>query len=222
MIRLVLIIILITPAIALSASGIINQSHDFGNVGIDFTLKHYFKYVNVTDQPVRILKAIATCDCSSVISSDSLLQPGDTGIFTLTFSTRDYYGPTNKSIDITTDNPQQPEFKFFYMADVGQWFNGLKPDPISVFFLPGKKTQRLTIPNLSFDNIEITDYLIFDKIFELKLISKSATTGGQLELEITASENLSKGTHQSVITLTISTGNEDTAILTVPVKIVRY
>lgn len=213
---------LLLPVIGFSQAGIVEQVHDFGHVGIDFNLYHTFKYVNVTEKPVRILKTQSNCDCSTVKFNDSLLQPGDTGFFKLTFSTRDYYGPTNKSIKVITDNPQVPEINFFYLANVGQWFNGLKPRPISVFFLPGKTLQKIIIPNIIYDEIKILDTDKYDNIFQVKMISSSADKGKNIEIDISPDANLQKGTFHSLLTLSISTGKEKPVILSIPVKIVRY
>lgn len=219
---IVLFIFLLLPIMSLSQSDIVQQVYDFGHVGIGYNLRHTFKYVNTTEKPIFISKAQATCDCSSVLFRDSLIQPGDTAYFHLSFSTKDYYGPTNKSIDVVSDNPIRPEFKFFYVSIVGQWYDGLKPQPLSVFFLPGKNKQTVTLPNYAFDEISIEDYQISDSIFTIDIINKTAAKTNKLEFEITASDNIPRGTYYSTLTLTISTSNEEPMIMTVPVKVVRY
>ena len=217
-----LAIVLLLPFLVYSQAGIIEQVHDFGNVGIDFTLFHDFKYVNLSDSPIKILKAQTTCDCSSVKFDDSLMNPGDTAVFSLSFSTRDYYGPTNKSVTVTTDNKDIPEITFHYIANVGQWFSGLKPRPISLFFLPGKKVQKIIIPNVSFDNIELVDVYKYDTTFNFKVVSESAKIGKNIELEVSPDSSLPTGTYHSNLTALISTGQKEKSKLTIPIKIVRY
>ena len=139
---MLLIFLLLLPSISHSQGLTYDeQVFDFGHVGIDFKLYHTFMYVNRTDKTVSILDLDVTCDCTTVQLSDSLIQPGDTAKFNMIFETKDYLGPTNKSFRVMTDDPTSPTLEFFYLSIVGQWYNGIKPDPVSLFFLPGKKEQ---------------------------------------------------------------------------------
>lgn len=196
---------------------------DFGNVAIDFTMFHRYAYVNPTDHPVKILEADANCDCTTLKLVDSLIEPGDTAFFDLSFNTRDYYGYTSKSFTVVTDDPEIGTFKFYYVSTIGQWLNALKPNPISLFFLPGKKGQKLAVPNVKFDKIELKDYILYDSTFSVKVLNDSARQGKNLELEVTASDQVGKGSHLSTLTLEIEvSGQEKPTILSIPVKIVRY
>lgn len=196
---------------------------DFGHVGIDFNLYHTFHYVNRTEMPVTISDVTVSCDCSTVQLIDSLIEPGDTAFFKLTFSTRDYYGPTNRSFVVSTSDPSQPELKYFFLATVGQWFHGLKPDPFSLFFLANKKEMTVSVPNVKFDEIRITDIFPHDATFDVKVIEKSADKGEAVALKVLPSENLGKSTYLSSLTFAIESDElEKPTILTIPVKIVRY
>jgi len=203
-----------------------DQMYNFGHVGIDFKLFHNYKYINVTQKPVKITKINISCDCSNVVSSDSVVQPGDTVFFKLTFDTKDLFGPTNRSFKVLTDNPQLPEIQYFTRATVGQWFYGLKPNPISIFFLPGKNLQKVTIPNRNFKSIEIKTMDLYDSTFSAKIIKGKASKNKSLEIDIVPNPNLAKGTYQTNLTLTLSKSDpksdKNEAILTIPIKIVRY
>ncbi len=199
------------------------EAFDFGHVAIDFDIFHTYQYVNQTDSPLKILQAEANCDCTTVRLLDSLLDPGDTARIELAFNTRDYYGPTSKSILVVTDNPDLPKKKFFYVSTIGQWFYGMKPNPMSLFFLPGKKTKRVSIPNREFDRIKLTKLEQFDSTFVVKAVNVSAARGELLQLDVTPVDNLTKGNYLSSFTVEIELSGEDKpAILTFPVKIVRY
>ncbi|MEW6412414.1 MAG: DUF1573 domain-containing protein [Candidatus Zixiibacteriota bacterium] len=196
---------------------------DFGHVGIDFNVFHDFILVNVLDYPITITKVEVSCDCSTVATSDSTLLPGDTATFMLTFNTRDYYGPTNKSFTVFTDDPKHPKIEYSYSAIAGQWFHNLQPDPISLFFLPGKRGQKVKIANRKFDEIKLGDYDQFDGIFSVKILKKEAENGEFIELEVEPSSDLGKGTYLTSLTLLLDKDGEDKpTILTIPIKIVRY
>ncbi len=199
------------------------QFFDFGHVAIDFTVYHTFHLVNRTDKPFRITEATTTCDCSEVTTLDSIVKPGDTGFIRLSFSTKDYYGPTRKSFTVSTDHPSMPAVKFSYLSQVGQWFDKLKPDPVSLFFLPAHRSKKITIRNHAFDEIRVAVKEQSDTTFDVALLQDKAAKGHALELEVSPRPELTKGTYRSSVTLEIEKeGSGDPMILTIPIKTVRY
>lgn len=201
----------------------IEQIYDFGHVGIDFNLYHNFAYINHTDKPVRIEDVDVSCDCSTVLPWDSLVPPGDTAVFTLIFNTRDYFGPTNKSFTVYTDDPTATEVKYYYRSIVGQWLEGIKPSIISLFFLPGKESAKVSIPNRMFEEIWLTEVKVFDTTVSVETITDSAKKGQMLEFEVRTHPNLGKGTHYSSLTLKVAKqGAEKPTTCSIPVKTVRY
>ena len=199
------------------------QVFDFGHVGIDFTVYHTFHFVNRTKEPFRIIKTTSACDCSAVTALDSIVQPGDTASINLSFSTKDFYGPTRKSFTVSTDHPLIPEAEFSYLSQVGQWLDGIKPDPISLFFLPPHKSRKITIKNRAFAEIRLAVKEQFGASFDVTLVKDKAAKGQALELEVAPGGGLERGTYRSSITLEVEKeGRTDPTILTIPVKIVKY
>lgn len=199
------------------------QVFDFGHVGIDFNVFHQYYFANPTDKPIKITDIEVSCDCSSVMQSDTLVMPGDTVYFVLTFNTRDYYGPTNKSFTVFTDHPDIPELKYYNMSTVGQWFQGLKPSNISLFFIPGRNSASIKIPNRKFDEISFGRIMPFDTTFTYNVVKESAETGEAIEIEVFPIQGLVKGTRLSSLTFEVErSGEEKPAIFSIPVKIVRY
>ena len=200
-----------------------DQVWDFGHVGIDFKVYHSYWIANNGDKPVKIEDIIVTCECSQVLGSDTVIAPGDTARFKLTFETKNYYGAVNRSFVVVLDSDEVPELQFHYLATVGQWFYGIKPDPISLFFLPAHKSRRLTVTNTSFDKIEASIVELSDESIEAKVIADKATKGKAIEIEIQPSDEIGAGTYKSSITIAVLTNQSDKpALLTIPVKIVRY
>ena len=199
------------------------QVFDFGHVGIDFKLFHTFYIANNGDTPVAIKSATATCDCSNVSLIDSLILPGDTAFLRMDFQTRNYYGPTTKSMVVIMDDPEFPEVKFFYLSTIGQWFGNLKPEPFSLFFLPGAGAKNVTLKNRAFDQIswELVD--CGDTTFDIDLVKPKAARGEILTIRVTPAEGLASGTYSSSFTLHVTTAKDQKpVILTIPVKIVKY
>ncbi len=199
------------------------QVFDFGHVGIDFHVTHTFKYVNSGPDVIKITKLDVPCDCSIVTASDTAVAPGDTIFFRLKFSTRDFYGPTNKSFTVHTDSPDLPELVYFNKATIGQWYHYLKPDPISVFFLPGKTTRQISIPNRAYDRIRLSILEQSDDTFDVQILNSDAQKGKSLDLEIRVRDDLPRGTFLSNVTIKIEkSGDDKPSILTIPVKTVRF
>lgn len=199
------------------------QVFDFGHVGIDFKLFHTFYIANNGETPVTIKSAKASCDCSRVSFADSLIAPGDTAFLHLDFQTRDYYGPTTKSMEVTLDDPEHPAVQFFYLSTIGQWFGNLKPEPFSLFFLPGAGTKQVTLSNRAFDQIswELRDQS--DNTFKVEFVDSKAARGEQLTLTVTPVVDLAAGTFLSSFTIHVTTAKDKKpVILTIPVKIVKY
>lgn len=199
------------------------QVFDFGSVGIEFKLKHSFRFFNNGLDTIRIHSVDVPCNCSSAKLIDSTVAPGDTAYFQVTFNTKDLYGPTNKEIKVHTDDSLRPLVYYHYVSVVGQWFNGLKPNPISLFFWAGKRTGKLTIPNRGYDLISVAGIIPFDDTFTAVVQKSEAKRGELLELEIKPAESGSRGTHHSNLTLLIDTGDgAEATILTIPIKISSF
>lgn len=195
---------------------------DFGHVGLDFTVLHDYRVLNESDQTYKIDSARVTCDCSRVIVVDSIVEPGGTGSIRLSFTTTNFFGPNNKIVTLYTNDPDMPEKQLFYLAIVGQWFNGVKPEPISLFFLPPHKSKEVSVTNTHFNHIVLSPAGQSDTVFTVQVLNEKARRGEQVKAEIIPKENLNPGTYHANVRFKIETAEADPVYLTVPVKIVRY
>lgn len=197
--------------------------HEFGYVGIDFLVYHTAYIVNSTDDTVAVKKLYYKCECNRITEYDSLIPPQDTGFFRIEFNTKDYYGPIQRSLKITLDDDQETTFEFSHRAVVGQWFKGLKPNPVSLFFLPRHKSKQLEIPNVRHPKLEFELHERADTTFDVRLIEDSARRGKSLIAEITPKEGLAPGTYNTSVTMMVSIEDVQLpALMTFPIKIVRY
>lgn len=199
-----------------------DEVYDFGHVGLEFTIIHEFAFYNEGPEAITIDSARVTCDCSQAIVLDNVVQPGDTGKVRLSFTTTNFYGPNNKIMTIYTSDPELPQKQFFYLAIVGQWFNGNKPDPISLFFLPMQKTKQITVTNQKFNHIVMTYADQSDTLFDVTIVTDKARRGEKVVAEVTPRSTLRAGTYHSNLRLAITSPGEEAVYLTIPVKIVRY
>ncbi|RKX20091.1 MAG: hypothetical protein DRP35_06595 [Candidatus Zixiibacteriota bacterium] len=219
-----LIIISYSPALfAICELGFTERIFNFGHVGIDYKIYHNYYIYNIGQKSYKLDSINTNCDCSYAISSDSIINPNDTITIKLEFNTANYYGFNNKQISVYTNYSTLPKLSFPYKSIVGQWPAGVKPDPISLFFLPNHKTKKISIPNPVLDNIKLDDILKFDSTFSIKILKDEAKRGEKIELSVDPISNLSKGTYYSNFTLYIDAiPDKGKIILTIPIKIVRY
>jgi len=197
--------------------------YDFGHIAIDYDVYHNYVFENRTGDTLRITDINVSCDCSTVLPSDTIIPPGDTILFKLRFNTKDAFGPTNRSFTVSTDNPKLQKITYQYFSIIGQWFNGIIPKPFSLFFLPGQKAKKVVILNTKLPKISIKKIEQFDNSFSVKPLSSKTVKGDSLELEVKPRDNLKSGTYRSSFTVYITQDNDDKEmILTIPVKIVMY
>jgi hypothetical protein len=199
----------------------LETSFNFGHVGIEYDLFHTFHLVNTSQKPIRLDTAAATCDCSIVTLRDSIADPGDTIELYLKFNTKNYFGPTSRSILIVTNEPST--YKINYTADVGQWPYFAKPDPIAFFMLPAHQSLTMKIPNTVDLTSRLSGIVQQDTNYVVTVTQKEARKNQSIELTITPKTSLKRGTFQSSLRLSLTTSDSpDTTHVAVPVKIVRY
>jgi len=201
--------------------------YDFGCVGMDFEIVHFYKLTNTDQKAVKIDSVKTLCECSRVRLADSVLAPGDTTTIRLEFDTRDYYGGVQKGVRVFYGKGDGSKITMFWTAIVGQWLYKVKPEPISLFFLPGQTSKKSTFLNTDLESIEIIDVEALDDLITVQPVKTKAETGKAVELVITTREDIKPGTYHTNFRVSFDVG-EDAAEnslplrITIPAKIVRY
>jgi len=197
--------------------------YNFGHVGVDYDLVYRFPLANVGDTPVNILRTTSNCDCSRVYASDSVVAPGDTVYVNLTFNTRNFFGFTRHSFGVQTDDTKFSDIKVYYEAMIGQWIKGIQPDPLSLFFIPGKPAKAVTIANELFASMKVSLLDQADDVYKVSIVKAEAEQGEACEVEVRPLANITSGTYNSSFRLSVTVpGQEEAVVLTIPVKIVVY
>lgn len=200
-----------------------DTKHDFGCIGVDYTGYYNFPIYNAGEEPVHILGAGASCDCSRVSVSDTIVNPGDTATIRLAYNTRNFRGPTTQTFTVETDNKQFPSITVSYSSMVGQWIDGAKPDPLSLFFLPGQKPKQVIIANPKFSEMKAKYLDQADTLYTVKLVEDEVGKGEDVEIEVAPRDGITAGTYDSSFRVQLNVTNiDEPIILTIPVKIVRY
>lgn len=81
------------------------KKHDFGTIReADGKVRHDFKFVNSGNKPAVILTAVTTCGCTKADYPKHPIQPGDSGVISVSFNPRDYAGEFIKVVTVKTPN----------------------------------------------------------------------------------------------------------------------
>jgi len=78
--------------------------HDFGKIPDTAPVSFPFKFKNVSDKPVKIIKVNASCGCTTTKHSD-VVQPGEESEIVATFNPAGRSGRETKSITVEIDHP---------------------------------------------------------------------------------------------------------------------
>lgn len=205
---------------ALKAS---DAGFDFGHAGIDFKLFHTLTLRNDGQRDITLHSANVPCECTSVQITDTLLQPGESTNVRITLDTYSLFGPSNKQFSIQTSDPATPKFEYPYFCTAGQWPQGLKPDPINLFFLPGHNAKKITVPNPVLDRVSVALLDQADAVFNVTILKAEARKGERAEIEVAPKDDLRPGTYLSSFRLRLERPDgAGPVLLNIPVKIVRY
>lgn len=202
---------------------VVEESFDFGQVGIDYRIFHTFKIINTGIKDIKIDSVDVLCDCSSVLYDKKSLGAKDTLELKLKFDTRDFYGPVSRKMLVFLSLPEKKTISLVYLAEVGQWKDGLKPDPFAIFMLPTHKQQSVKINNKFFESLDAEILNINDDYYTVEIVNNGAKKGEAIELLIRPKADLSKGTYFSNFTIKVTGDDKSSpANLTFPVKIARF
>jgi len=201
----------------------LEESFDFGHVGIDYRIFHTFKLINTGIKDIKIDSIDVLCDCSSVLFDKNNLHPKDTLEIKLKFDTRDFYGPVSRKMNVFLSLPERRVVSLTYLAEVGLWNDGLKPDPFAIFMLPTNKQQSVKVHNRFFESLNAEILNINDDYYTIEIVKNGAKKGEAIELLVRPKADLGKGTYFSNFTIKVTGDDKSSpANLTFPVKIARF
>jgi hypothetical protein len=92
-----------------------NDTYDFGTVKDGEKVVHVYEFKNVGDQPLQILKAEASCGCTTPEWTKTPILPGKTGNIKVTFNSEGRVGPAIKDISIQSNAVQTDKAKERYV-----------------------------------------------------------------------------------------------------------
>lgn len=119
------------------------------------SVKQLVPLVNAGTDTLVISNVGSSCHCTGTLVSNDHIAPGDTGFLAVTFDTRGYSGPVEKSISMTTSDTSQ---KHVNLTVIGTVVKTLEFDPEYFYFstrVDSLTTKTLTVKNSSKETIKI-------------------------------------------------------------------
>ncbi len=80
-------------------------THDFGTVEQATKNDHVFKFKNIGDEDLEIIKVRPTCGCTAALLSAKVIKPGESGEIKVTFNAGSFRGKINKTVYVETNEP---------------------------------------------------------------------------------------------------------------------
>ncbi|MCH8253132.1 MAG: redoxin domain-containing protein, partial [Planctomycetes bacterium] len=179
--------------------------HDFGEVWYGPKLEHTYKITNTGTAPLDIINVKPSCGCTKKGRHPKSIAPGETGEFAFTLDTKKLRNAFNKTIRVTTNDPDNKELILKLKGVVKRYVD---VEPISASF--GKilgseprerelkitnntdKTLELTLPKNASDgkfSFELTE-VEAGKSFLLRVSTKPPYSPGRISKKIKLATNV--------------------------------
>lgn len=84
----------------------------------DTTAVTSFTFKNTGDRPVRILEIKTSCSCLKAELDRDVYQPGESGSGVAEFKVSSFIGRQEKTVQVATDHPGQPEWTIPFVLEV--------------------------------------------------------------------------------------------------------
>jgi hypothetical protein len=99
-------------------AGFDTLTHDFGPVDENILVNHDFLLTNRGKSELFIRKVSASCGCTAVQPSKTVIAPGESTAISVQFDTRGRSGAEKKAITVITNDPRHPKTILWIKADV--------------------------------------------------------------------------------------------------------
>lgn len=161
--------------------------HNFGSILQGQTVQDTFRFQNSGDDILEILSVRTSCGCTAALLSARRLAPGEVGELSIKFDSQGFRGNVHKTIEITTNDPNQPrvvfslkgtvELEIFASPERVNWGTVEKRDTLK---------SQIILYNHSKDVVAIGPLKIVGKGIVAEPSESSIAAGGSITIDISA------------------------------------
>jgi hypothetical protein len=115
--------VVVLPEEEASAYPVINfieTDHDFGEVDEGKVFDYIFDFENTGTARLKIKNVRTSCGCTAALVSSDVIEPGKNGTLKVELDTSNREGKMNRTITITSNDPQNPEIVLNVTANIIQ------------------------------------------------------------------------------------------------------
>jgi Protein of unknown function (DUF1573) len=121
----------------------------------DETAKIVFAFINSGTKPVKVTHIESACSCLSATLDRAVYEPGQKGTGTAEFKVSSFTGEQEKTVVVTTDDPQQAEWTVPFIVSVPVVVD-IEPKMVQWFLNEEPRTKELTVKMTGKDDMALT------------------------------------------------------------------
>lgn len=178
---------------------------DFGVLEQQETRSAEVVIANAGDEPLKILNVDASCGCTTTALPRNLLQPGESVALQIDFSSKNFSGDQTKIVEVTTNDPRQPQLEIVVKAYVKVALL-IDPPLKRVEFARSQRGQRhtkqVTFTATEQPQLEIGLKRYNADLFDLAVINSYEGNPQVAVLQVTVDEDMPAGQHRDIAQLT--------------------
>lgn len=184
--------------------------HDFGRISADRRVTHQFRVFNRGNAPIQIKQVIPSCGCTSTVSGQWYLKPGESTNLEIAFDPHGFRGAVHKSVQVVGEVASNPPASFShsltFQAEVVQ---EIVPSTSTLFFsdVPrtGSRKATLTLASGNGQAVKVERVEIPGAPY---LSSSVRSNGKDAMIDVTlVGKAVPQGKTSGVDTMTVQTGN---------------
>ena len=144
LLAMIIFVSLATAATAAPEIAVDLQAFDFGSIRERKKVDHLFTIRNKGDAPLTIKSVKASCGCTAVSTTSSVIQPGDKGEIKASFNSANFSGTIHKTIAVHTNDPKIPSYTLTITGNVVPEVQ-LTPNQLNLGQIKSNETKQMVI-----------------------------------------------------------------------------
>jgi hypothetical protein len=182
-------------------------NYDFGRLPAGQVLKYSYVFTNTGHATLRLTEVRPSCGCTAAGDWTRQVEPGQTGVIPIQFSSANFSGPVHKSVTVSCNASNQPSL---VLQLTGTVWKAIDVSPLYVYFNLSSDQQTNEVRSVRIINNDTNDVTLAapevnNRSFTAEL--KTIRPGREFEVQVKTVPPVAPGTVQSTLTLRTSLTN---------------